>query len=74
MMEVNTALAIQYCLVLALCARDLCTIFQAYVSSSHIFDATWEQDQIGWKHFVKGRVSRWRHGGRYKIIITRQKG
>ena len=44
MMEVDMAPAIQYCLVLALHARDPCTIFQAYVSSPHIFDATQEQD------------------------------
>ena len=29
------------------------------MGSPQIFDAAQEQDHIGWKHFIKGRVTRW---------------
>ena len=61
MMEADTDPSIQSCIVAALQARDPHTTFSTYVDSPHIQAAAEEQDQIGWSHFIKGRVSKqWR--------------
>jgi hypothetical protein len=61
MMEADTDPSIQSCIVSALQAHDPHTTFSTYVDSTHIQAAAEEQDQIGWSHFIKGRVSKqWR--------------
>jgi len=61
MQEVKTDPDIQYCFLTALRARDPHTLFCAYVNSPKLQLTAEEQDCIGWKHFMKGRVARgWR--------------
>jgi hypothetical protein len=61
MTEADTDPSIQSCIVSALQAHDPHTTFSTYVDSTHIQAAAEERDQIGWSHFIKGRVSKqWR--------------
>jgi hypothetical protein len=58
MTSIDTDPLIQYCIVSTLSPRDPNTIFHAYTDSPCTYVVAAEQDNIGWSHFIKGRVSR----------------
>jgi hypothetical protein len=67
LIKANTDPEIQYCITQTLWMQDPASLFSAYANagsttlSSPTLEASQEQDDIGIRHFLKGRVStKWR--------------